>query len=380
MNAILPHTLFDLQSDNIFSISSSGKKVTIENGIIAKTKSSFKEFSDEKEALKFFEKKEWEMLKKGFVLRNEKPDLGQPTLHYYVGAGYTGSLSFAATPTEIYIYKHGWFKTVNDQKDFLTVIDVNGNLKDTIELPEVLAWDIQYNNFTNKLLLDLDHHIFEYDLDTKNFKQLIDRSKGKWASFVSCVNDKIVVGTDQNFQVLNNENRVLLQQKFNVEIVQGSIPFCASLSKNGKILALHNKLGEIQCIDTNDGRLLSTIVGDFQMIGQMEFLDNDKNLAIKEEYGVWKMRYFEIKTGTELNYVTIEIPAYSKDVNCFSFNADQSRLALIQRDMAYMFDFTNKLFLHSFKINHCVKTTKSHFVGEQLGFRTDYGCFSLYTV
>lgn len=75
------------------------------------------------------------MLKRGFTLRNENSSAGAPGLHYFVGTGYTGSLSFENTPNGIYIYKHGWFKTVSDQKDFLVLIDTKGNLKKTIEDP-----------------------------------------------------------------------------------------------------------------------------------------------------------------------------------------------------------------------------------------------------
>jgi hypothetical protein len=380
MNKTITHHLFHDQTDKVFTISLSDSQVVIENGTGGKTNVTKKELSTPEEAKTFFEKKEWEMLKKGFTLRNENPAAGEPGLHYFVGPGYTGSLSFENTPNGIYIYKHGWFKTAIDQKDFLSLIDTRGNLKETIELPRILAWDIQYNAVTNTLLLDLDHAIFDYEPGRNTFKQLADIATGKPASFVAVARDKIAYATNQHFQVQDNQKNVLLRQSFDIEIVNGAIPFCAALSKNGSVLALHNKTGEIKLISTVDGSLLNTIESDFLIIAQISFTDGDTHLAIREGNMNRRMRYFEVATGTELNYESIEIPAYSKDVQYFAFNADESKLVLIQRNNAYIIDFKNKVHLHHFKIDHCVKAVRPKFIDDLLGCRTDLGCFSLYNV
>jgi uncharacterized protein YhfF len=380
MNTGITHHLFYEQTDKVFTIVLSDKKVIVENGKVGKTKVTEKEFSTAEEAKIFFEKKEWEMLKKGFTLRNENPLMGEPSLHYYVGAGYTGSLAFENTPNGIYVYKHGWFKTASDQKDFLVLIDVRGNLKETIELPKILAWDMRFNAATNSILLDLDHYIFEYELEPNIFRLLADRGMGRVASFVAVSREKVVFATNHNFQVRDKQKNTLLQQNFDTEIVNGSIPFCAALSGDGKVLALHNKTGKIKILSTLDGNLLNTIESDFLTIRQMEFIDEDKHLAINEATGDRRMRYFEVATGTELTYESLDIPSWSKDVQHFVFNADQSKLVLLQRTNAYVFDFKNKVLQHHFKINHCVKTARSKFIGDLLAFRTDYGCFSLYRV
>lgn len=377
MNTGIIHQLFSDQTGQVFTITLSDKKVITENGKSGKTRVTAKEFPTPEEAIIFFEKKEWEMLKKGFTLRNENPVQGQPALHYFVGTGYTGSLSFANTPQGIYVYKHGWFKAPTDQQDFLVLIDTSGNLKETIELPKILAWDIRYNTITNSLFLDLDHHIYEYDLEHKHFSLLADMGNGRPASFVAVTSERTAFATNHHLQVRDNHKNILLQQHFDTEIVQGSIPFSAALSKNGKILAFHNKTGEIKILSTVDGSLLHTIEGDFQRLIKMEFTDEDKHLAVLSAN---KMCYFEVITGTALNYEGMEIPSFSQDVQRFAFNEDQSKLALLQRTNVYIFDFKNKVLLHHFKISHCVKTAKPEFIGELLAFRTDYGCFSLYHV
>ena len=62
----------------------------------AKTKQSKKEFANEQEAKKACVKKEWESLKKGFILQDSEAKAGKACLHVYIGGGYTGALSFAS--------------------------------------------------------------------------------------------------------------------------------------------------------------------------------------------------------------------------------------------------------------------------------------------
>jgi pyruvate formate-lyase activating enzyme-like uncharacterized protein len=145
-------------------------------------------------------------------------------------------------------------------------------------------------------------------------------------------------------------------------------------------LAFHNKVGEIQLINAMDGKVLTKITGDFIMVSQMEFTNNNNLLVVREQYGTWGMRYFDLSTNQEIKIKTLEIPEYTKDVNAFCFNSDQSKLVLVQRTRAYVFDFNERTYLHSFEIDHVVRTCDIKFVGDKLGVRTDYGCFSIYNV
>ena len=72
-----------------------------------KTKQSKKEFASEQETKKACVKKEWDSLKKGFVLQDSEAKTGEASLHVYIGGGYTGALSFASLRDEIYVYKSG---------------------------------------------------------------------------------------------------------------------------------------------------------------------------------------------------------------------------------------------------------------------------------
>lgn len=369
------------QTSRLAIFTFSGNSIFLESGKAGSTKVTEKDFPNPEEAEKYLQKKEWEFLKKGFILKNDNPDMGEAFLHYFIGSAYTGCLSFREVPDGIYIYKHGWFNAIDDQQDFLLKIDNKGIIYDTIKLPHILPWNIQYSSEANSLFIDMDHFIYKYDLDKKRFYMLADRKKGRWASFVSVVGQKMAYATNQQLTVADIHGKVIFQKTFDLEIVAGFTPFCAVLSQKGDILAFHNKTGQIQLLNAENGESIGVINAGFNMASQMEFFENDTRLAIKETYGSWKMRYFDVKTGKEIHYPSLEVPGSNKQVDKFCFNKDQSKLVLLQqRGDAHVFEMDTQTLLHSFKVEHCVKNALPRFIGEILGVRTDYGCFSLYKV
>jgi len=373
----LTHQLIDIDSEKILNITLKDKKLISETGKKEKLKTTEKEFSDAEDALKNFYKKEWDALKKDFVLTNQNAEKGQPILHKFIGGGYTGSLSFQQTPNGIYVYKNaGQAERLIDQ---LVLMDNSGTFLKEVELPQSLAWNIEYRYETNSLILDIDHFIYEFDIENDTFKNLGNKERSH-TSFISVTNDRTAFATLGQISIINNQNKVLCTQNYQIEIIKGSTPFCGKLSNDGKLLAFHNKIGEIQIIDTTDGKLVNKIVGNFEMVKQIEFTNNTNLLVVREQYGTWGMRYFDLSASKEIKIGSLEIPEYSKDVNAFCFNADQSKLVLVQRARAHVFDFNARKLLHSFEIEHVVKSCNIKFVGEKLGVRTDYGCFSIYSV
>ncbi|MHC8947991.1 hypothetical protein [Sphingobacterium hungaricum] len=373
----IKHQLVDTNSEKIINLTLRSKTLISESGKIGKLRASEKEFSSKEDALKNFYKKEWEALKKGFVLNSESTQVGQPVLHKFIGGAYTGALSFAGSPEGVFVYED----RVEDDEitGLLQLIDGDGTILKTIELPKPLAWDIEYREKTNSLLLDIDHFIYELTIENGKINNL-GKEKSSIDSFVSVADDKSAFATLNQLTVMDNQNKVLHSKAYEVEIVKGSSPFCGKLSKDGKLLAFHNKVGKIQIIDTITGDVMNTIVADFQLLNQLEFADNNKLLVAREQYGTWGMHYFDLSTNKEIQIKELEIPEYTKEVNAFCFNKDQTKLVLLQRANAHVFDFSNKKHVHSFKIEHLVKTCKIKFVGNQLGARTDYGCFSIYNV
>lgn len=338
-----------------------------------------KEFATEQEALKQFEKKGWELLKKGFVFLNQDDKTpGTPAMHYFTSAGYTGALSFAATPQGIYIYKHGWFNAAEDQSDFMVRINHRGELLDTIQLPKVLLWKMEYDAVNNVLWMNLDHLIYRYELNTGTF-HACTTEVSKPASFLSLSDKYIAYGTNPLWRVEDLHGNTKYESPFEVHTVKGSIPFCAELSQRGDTLAFHNEPGEIRLLDPLTGECRSVLSNkDFGEVRQMQFLENDSLLMIRGVYKSWKTHFFEVETGKIRLFPELDIPEYSKDVNDFCISADGSLLAQLQWGWVYVYHLKTMKHLYTFPLEHCVKNAHIRFVGNMLGVRTDYGCFSLY--
>ena len=373
----IEHQLIDNKTDKVINLILKDKILISETGKIDKLKTTEKEFPNKEEALKNFYKKEWDTLKKGFVLNNENDKIGQPILHKFIGGPYTGALSFVSTPKGFFVYKDS--PQNEAMEGFLNLIDNSGNILSTIQLPKPLAWDIAYRKATNSLILDIDHYIYEFNIENEIFHNL-GQEKRYLDSLISVADDKTAFATLNKLTVVDNQNKVLYTKDYEIQILKGNIPFCGKISKDGKLLAFQNKVGEIQIIDAENGTLLSKINGKFELVFQLEFAENNKLLVVREQYGTWGMRYFDLDTNEEIQIKEIESPEYTKEVNAFCFNTDQTKLVLLQRADAHVFDFINKKLLHSFKIEHLVKKCEIKFVGEKIGVRTDYGCFSIYNV
>ena len=377
----MKHSLIDEGSEKVFNLLLRDNTLILETGKLDKLKITEKEFSSNEEALKSFYKKEWEALKKGFILNNENARVGQPILHKFIGGAYTGALSFTSSPYGVFVCKdEPTTKTKAQIAGSLNLIDYFGRILKTIDLPEPLVWGIEYRARTNSLLMDINHNTYMLDLEKECFTNFRG-NQYSCTSFISVSHNKIAFAKSDKISVIDDENKILFTRNYDYEVIQGVIPFCGKLSQDGALLAFHNKVGQIEIIDAKTGNLLNKIIGDFGIVGQLEFAENNTLLVIREEYATtWGMRYFDLTSNKEISIKELEIPAYSKDVNIFCFNNDQTKLVLLQRANVYVFDFINKKLLHSFKIEHFVKKCKVEFIEENLGVRTDYGCFSIYKI
>ena len=375
----LTHSLIDNVSGKLLNLRLSDKHLISETGKPDKLRATEKTFADAADAQKNFFKKEWEALKKGFVLNNENAKIGEPVLHKFIGGGNTGCLSFEQTPNGIYVCKNTQDNESGEFTDYLILIDNLGAVSHQIAMPFPLAWNISYREETNSLLLIIDHFIFEYDIEKQTFRNIAGEARSM-TSFLSVSKYKTAFATNGKTHIVDNQNNDLLTTNYDFEMINGTVPLDGKLSKDGQLLAFHNKAGEVQIIDTSNGELIKNIVGNFQYVQEMEFAENNNLLVIQEQHGTWRMRYFDLTSNSEIEFKGLEIPEYTKEVRNFCFNADYSKLVLVQRTTAYVYDFNAKTFLHSFDLQHVVKTCNIKFVGEKLGVRSDYGCFSIYNV
>lgn len=370
--------LFDSQSDKICILTVDNTKLVTENIHKEKSKIAEKEFDSNKSAAKEYEKKVWANLKKGYIARNRDAKPGEALFHYFLGGCYDGALGFENTPKGIYIYRPD--KQPKSIPDTLILLNKDGYQQNTVNLPQVIVPTMQYHTPTNRLYIRGWHDIYKYNPDTQEFILLL-KNENKPMSFLSVQNDHIAYGSHPHWMIEDKHGNIIHQQTFNAKILSGSFPFCATLSKNGKTLAMSCEEGKVELLEAATGQLIKSIEGDFRTVGQMEFTDEDNILVIQEIYGKWTIRYFDIKTGKELQFKGLIIPAYSKETSAFCFNANESLMVQQDNWWIYVFDYKQKKHLYTFKLEHCVKRANIRFIDENiLGVRTDYGCFSLYKI
>ena len=351
---------------------------SIKNG---KTRQTQKEFANADEAQKACVKKEWESLKKGYVLQNADAKAGEANLHIYIGGGYTGALAFAGAEGDLFVYKCGGYKEGSALDDFLIRLDASGAVKQQIVLPKPLAW--QAGRVGEILLLDLDHFIFKFDPASGEFSDLSQwlsfKSSKEFTSFVCAAKDMAAFAMfGQIFTFRGGEISPL--NEYRSEMKSYTPTLCAAISDDGMRLALHCKQNEIKILNTLNGEILNEPRGDFGIFDKICFLA-DGSLLGKERY-TGKLVCLDAASGERLKPAWLQGEYAEADEFCIS--ADGSRLALINYDKARIINTKSGNLQLSFELSHVVKRCEAKFErinGEEfLAVRTDYGCFSLYRI
>ncbi len=371
--------LKDRKSHKSFEIQINENLVTYQTIKNNKGRIYKKELKTNEDAINFFYKKEWEMLKKNFVLSQETDEIGCPKLHYFTSNGYSGCLSFENLGNEIIVYKQGSYEDANNQFDYIDVITPKGNLIQEIKLPKTLPWNIEHTKHEDFVLMDLDHSIYKFHSNKKDFERIVEFKMGKPSSIISVSEKYYCYATNEKLIIKDYNDNIVFERKLALEIIKGQISFCASLSKNSEIIAIHTKVGEINLFDIKKNELLKTITCDVDFIENLQFVENDKTLILKPRYNK-PLIYIDIDNEKPLRYTNLEINEYIKDVDDYCLNQEESILVLLQRNNVYVYNFKKKEFLTTFKIEHMVRRAKIKFINNDLGVRTDYGCFSIYKI
>ncbi len=351
---------------------------SVKNG---KTRQTQKEFASAGEAQKACAKKEWESLKKGYVLQNAGAKAGEASLHVYIGGGYTGALAFAGAEGELFVYKCGGYKEGGALDDFLIRLDPSGAVKQQIVLPKPLAWQAEHAG--EILLLDLDHFIFKFDPASGEFSDLSQglsfKNSKEFTSFVCAAKDTAAFAMfGQIFTFRGGE--ISPPAEYRSEMKNYTPILCAALDGDGMRLALCCKQNEIKILNTLNGEILNEIGGDFGIFDKICFLADGSVLG-KERYA-GKLVCLDTASGERLKPAWLPGECTEADELCIS--EDGSRLALISYDKARIIDLKSGNLQLSFELSHVVKRCEAKFErinGEEfLAVRTDYGCFSLYRV
>lgn len=373
--------LINLSGSDRLNLRVEGKILLSESIKNGKTRQTQKEFASIDQAQKACVKKEWESLKKGYVLQNADARPGETSLHVYIGGGYTGALAFAGAEGELFVYKCSGCKEGGALDDFLIRLDASGAVKQQTLLPKPLAW--QAERAGEVLLLDLDHFIFKFDPTSGEFSDLSQwlsfKNSKEFTSFVCAAKDTAAFAMfGQIFTFRGGEISPL--SEYRSEMKSYTPTLCAAISDDGTRLALHCKQNEIKILNTLNGEILNEIGGDFSVFDKICFLANGSMLG-KERYA-GKLVCLDAASGERLNPAWLQGECAEADELCVS--ADSLRLALINYDKARIIDLKSGNLQLSFELSHVVKRCEAKFErinGEEfLAVRTDYGCFSLYRV
>ena len=340
-----------------------------------KAKQSKKEFASIDEAKKACVKKEWESLKKGFVMQDSEAKAGAASLHVYIGGGYTGALSFASLKDEIYVYKSGGQKDGGKPSDLLVKLDRSGAIKEQIALPKPLAWHVQCAS--ENLLLDLDHEIYIFEPKEAKFRQILAeqnvKKSSEIASFICASNDVAVFGMfGQIFAFKNGEISKIGEHKCSSK---NHVPIlCAALSADASMLALCTKENELQILNAKNGEILSELRAEFGALDKICFLD-DETLLLRQ-YLENKLFCLDIKSAK----VTKQSWIKDEYLRAIEFCAEAGKLVVIDQSRGYAINLKSGNAMAEFTLDHVVKSCEAKFIDGKLAVRTDYGCFSLYEI
>ena len=340
-----------------------------------KTKQSKKEFASETEAKKACIKKEWESLKKGFVLQDSEAKASKACLHVYIGGGYTGALSFASIKDEIYVYKSGGQKDGGKSSDLLVKLDRSGTIKEQIALPKPLAWGAQCAS--ENLLLDLDHEIYIFEPNGAKFREILAeqnvKKSSEIASFICASNDVAVFGMfGQIFTFCEGKISKLGEYKCSTK---SHVPIlCAALSADASMLSLCTKENELQILNAKNGEILSELRAEFGVLDKICFLD--ENTLLLRQHLESKLLSLDIKSAK----VTKQSWIKDEYLRASEFCVEAGKLVVIDQSRGYVTDLKSGDVRAEFTLDHVVKSCEAKFIDGKLAVRTDYSCFSLYEI
>ena len=340
-----------------------------------KTKQSKKEFASETEAKKACVKKEWESLKKGFIMQDSEAKAGKACLHVYIGGGYTGALSFASLRDEIYVYKSGGQKDGGKPSDILLRLDRSGAIKEQIALPKPLAWDAQCVG--ENLLLDLDHEIYIFEPKEAKFREILAeqnlKRNNEIASFICASNGVAIFGMfGQIFAFKNGEISRIGEYKCSEK---SYVPIlCAALSADASMLALCTKENELQILNAKNGEILSELRAEFGVLDKICFLD--ENTLLLRQHLENKLLSFDIKSAKVAKQPWIK----DEYLRVSEFCVEAGKLVVIDQSRGCAINLKSGEMRAEFRLDHVVKNCEAKFIDGKLAVRTDYGCFSLYEI
>ncbi|MGB0906145.1 MAG: WD40 repeat domain-containing protein [Maricaulaceae bacterium] len=383
------------ETGKLWATSCEGTVVTIKTGLPDKLKSREKIFNDPEAALKYAAKEEWARLKKGFILSAPTPNLkaenGQPSLHLYVGGGYTGALLVTEYKGQI-LTNVDPKQHDDDESSKLWCVSRNGDITTRLSLlPNHLAQEAVPKPDEDKIFLRLNHDIWQWTPDPKPQKRSLWKLKpkpkpalqelmaggAKPASFLSAASGRYAGYANGHVLVYNDGGAELFRREIESELYSGhSLQMEGALSPDGRRLAVCSRAGLIDIFNQENGET-AQITGDFEMISKLQFSPDGSYLIAREMYGGWRLLAFDIAAKAPLE----SWPDFGNIANGdFALDPKTNRLAVRVEKTVSLYDLTKFKKNSSFDIEHMVKKANVAWIDGNIAVRTDYGCLSVYAV
>ena len=369
----LVRKLTQSESGKVWSVSCSGRKVTMESGSPGRERASEREFSDAEQADAFARGEEWARLRKGWVLVDGAAPAGQPRMHRFLGRAYTGALAVADLAGRLLCNQY-------DGTERLVLVDGDARSTAVAELPSGwLVWKACPVPSLDRVLLEADHQILSWSPSSGRIDPLTSGNTAP-ASFLS------VAGTrapwyDEPDVVVRDLGRGgdLLRHRLVPRLHAGHSPqMAAALSQDGARLACCATPGEIIVLDVERGVEISRCRGDFEMIDALLFTGDGRRLVATERYGRWSSLCFDPASGrADPTWPDLGDMANSD----MALHPSGRSLAIASRGQVRLLELASLTFVGEFPLDHVVKRATIAWVGpDLLGAHTDAGCASLYAM
>lgn len=330
-----------------------------------------KSFPNREEALEFFEKKEWEKIKKGFVVENPEAKKGDVIFHRREGTQYTGTAGLTAGDSKVFYTQ---FQDSSDS-DNIYLIDLGGKVLEHIALPQNgLVFKAQFYKGAT-YFLNIDHQVYEFNSMKKTFEPLSDIPE-KPLSVLSLSENLLCFNRNEEVIVKDlSSEKELFRQELQSELYEGhSTQFAGAVcSKAMKLITCSNN-EEIIIWDLKTGEKNLSIPGPFKLVKDIQINSEGSHFFIQEIYNQSKIRCFEVSSGKE------NLKNCHNEVRAYSVHPNQNALSYFSYGKIHVVEIPSGNEILSFSPLHVVKSLSLHFFDSFLALKSDYGCMSLYKI
>lgn len=372
--------LQDPTTGKVWGTRCEGSAVEVTSGNAAKPKLELKNFPGPGEAAGWAVKQEWSRLKKGFVLLNPVAEAGQPSMHRYIGGGYTGALMIAGRHGRMVTNRYQDEDASGAATDMLLLIgDDAGILHDWRPGKTDLAWSALPADDGKGFLIRFDSGIYLWPSDGRPPQRISDATVMS-SPFLTTSNGYVAWHDGDHVTVMRlaDGQRFLKLARTPAMVGGHSRQMMGALSPDATTLACCATPGEIEYIDIAQADTVRRHRSDFEMITKMEWSADGRWLLALEQYGEWRLLCLDAATG-ECR------PGWPKFADMtrtdFALDSDSKRLAILYRGHIALHDFTDMREIRRFPVDHVVRTAHIAWTGDNaISVRTDYGCLSTYAI